>query len=106
MFLLCPPLNSTGMLPRRRRINEYAHELGSWTYSPLPCLLSLLTVNGKAPLVPWLAWLAGRPLPGGEGGDPVPVPLLQRSTSESCGPAPALLSASLIPPPGQGPPPT
>ena len=67
MFLPCPPLSSTGMLPRKRRINEYAHELRSWTYSPLPCLLSLLTVKGKAPLVPWLAWLAGRPLPGRKG---------------------------------------
>ena len=60
-------MNGTRVLPRRRRINEYAHEFGSWTYSPLPCLLSLLTVNGKAPLVPWLAWLAGRLLPGRKG---------------------------------------
>ena len=42
-------------------------ELGTRTYSPLPCLLSLLIVKDKAPLVPWLAWLAGRPLPGRKG---------------------------------------
>ena len=31
-------VSADGVLPRRRRINEYAHTLGSWTYSvpPLP----------------------------------------------------------------------
>ena len=53
-----------------------------------------------------LAGLAGRPPPPREeGGDLVPVPLLQQNTSESCSPAPTLMGASLIPPPGRGPPP-